>query len=64
MKSAGEIRNQIKMENNVDSLENVIFTGANTEQRVIFDNKEPIIMLVDILQPIVKVENCTWLEEI
>lgn len=40
------------------------FVGVKTSYEIIFDNREPKVVLIDILQPVVKVENCTWLEEI
>lgn len=33
-------------------------------ERVIFNKKEPIVILTDIVQPVVKLENCVWLEAI
>lgn len=58
---------KIKMDNdkeNVNELSQLIFVNEKSNDKIIFDEKEPIIVLIDILKPIVKVENCTWLEEV
>lgn len=44
-------------------LEDYTFVGVSTEQEIIFDNVEPRLILIDVFQPIVKLENCVWLEE-
>lgn len=44
-------------------LENYTFVGVSGDQQVIFDNTEPRLVLIDILQPVVKLEDCVWLRE-
>lgn len=57
------------MENENSGKENMLghfglkIVGIKSSDEIIFDNLEPKIVLTDILQPVVKVENCTWLEE-
>lgn len=44
-------------------MEDITFVGLTNEDRVTFDNKELRIILKNVLEPIVKVENCIWLSE-
>lgn len=50
------------MDNEI-KLEEITFTGINVNEEVIFENKTPVVILTDILQPIVKIEKCEWLNE-
>lgn len=40
-----------------------IFVGVTTKDNVIFNNVEPKLILINILQPIVKLEDCVWLRD-
>lgn len=44
-------------------LTEITFVNLSVSEEVIFDDKKPVLILVDILKPVVKLENCTWLEE-
>lgn len=44
-------------------LEEITFKGVKDYEFIVFDNKEPVLKLTDILQPIVKVEKWEWLNE-
>lgn len=45
-------------------MQNLRITGVGSGDIMVFDEKEPKIVLIDVLQPIVEMENCIWLEEI
>lgn len=53
-----------KNKENENEMPKVTFVSIKASDIIIFDDKEPIIVLTDILQPFVKVENCIWLEEL
>lgn len=44
-------------------LRNITFVGVTSKDIVKFENKELRVTLVNILEPIVKLENCKWLSE-
>lgn len=46
-----------------EHLLSVIFVNAKVNDVIIFNGKEPRVMVTDILQPIVKIENCEWLKD-
>lgn len=56
----------MESENKENKTENseLNIVGVKSSYEIIFDNLVPKIILNDILQPIVKVENCTWLTEL
>lgn len=45
-------------------LKKITFSGLTIKDKVTFDGREPKIILVNIFNPILKLENCIWLEEI
>lgn len=53
-----------KMPSDTDLYEQITFVSVTSNDIVTFDNKEPKVVLIDIFKPILKIENCTWLEEI
>lgn len=46
-----------------DDFTEITFVNVKTNDEVIFNDEKPILSLSDILQPIVKIENCVWLKE-
>lgn len=44
-------------------MQHLRITGVKSDDIVIFEEKEPRVLLIDALQPIVRVENCVWLKE-
>lgn len=46
-----------------EDLMDIVFVNVKIDDEVIINDKEPIVILEDILQPVVKLENCVWLKE-
>lgn len=53
-----------KMPDVKNDLEKYVFVNVTVQHEVIFENRKPVVILSDVLQPIVKLENCVWLQEI
>lgn len=57
---------RIKMENSkleCKTYEELTFKGLTKNDTVTFENKTPKIQLVNIFNPILRIEKCTWLDE-
>lgn len=53
----------LKMTEEREIYEKITFSGVTKEDRVIFENRELKIILINIFNPILKIEKCVWLNE-
>lgn len=59
------IMEKVKIEKTNESkvYEKITFKGLTVNDKVTFNDKEPVVVLINIFNPILKLDNCTWLEE-
>lgn len=45
----------------MNEMQSVTFVNVKASDKIIFDTREPVVVFIDVMQPVVKLENCIWL---